>query len=849
MPSAMAYVDGGYPSGTTPNKQVAAVAPSIQNLNVNTASGKATVSFNLNTNATATVWIKDSNDTIVKTLLFDSSLNGGTNYSYIWNGYTNEGVSSPSGNYKAQVVAYNAASSDIKSFLFSFTASDDGNNGNQLVAPVITASATPIFFDPEQGHQTTITYSLNTQASLGAYVKFNNSIVKTLRAQNLQNQGTYTLIWDGRSDAGTLMAPNTYTVELYANNVKGSDTETLNVTIVKVNTETAPNLSNLEVNPSTFNPNNQTTNISFSSDKNANVVVEILSGNTVVRTLNSSNLPAGNHSFVWDGKNSNGNIVGNGTYTVSVTASNNGGSDTLAAPVTVNAVTSPVACNLVASSSVNPTSFDPNTTNTTLTFTLSQPAKVGVVLKSNNTVVRTFIQNTLFNTGSSQIVWNGKDNNNNNVAKGSYTFELTASANNCYTETVTGVVTVTNDGDEYENDWPSTNEDLIKNVQVLHEIFNPLKGEYSTVQFDLTNKARLKVEVLDGNKVVKTLRNSQSQPAGTYSYSWDGRDKNGYVMRDAIYTYRIMADDGKYTDTDRALTEVDTDGIRIGFPVESRCAGYSDVSIYSPFCKAIKLMSTKKIFEGYPDGTFRPYEPINRAETAKVVVLALGYEVNLNGFFGKQYSDTLANAWYAPYLEVARKFNIATGYPDGTFRPSYTINRVELLRVFLEANHMNLTTCGEQPYEDTPINTDTLWYIKYACYAKSNNLMGNGSKLFPADAMTRGDVANLFYQFEIRGLYKDYNRDNSVRCLESDNKGNCIRYVNTLGNENCSLGTDIYGNCLPVTFDYNGSTQYCSVRDNNGNCVRWTTNTNPIASNDSNGYYVYQDGKYFWISY
>lgn len=834
MPSAMAYVDGGYPSGTFPDKLVAAVAPSVQNLNVNTASGQATVSFNLNTNSTATVWIKDSNDTIVKTLLFDSSLNGGTNYSYVWNGATNEGVKSPSGNYKAQVVAYNAASSDIKSFLFSFTASDDGNNGNELVAPVITASATPIFFDPDQGQQTTITYSLNTQASLGVYVKLNNSIVKTLRAQNLQNQGTYTLNWDGRNDAGTLMAPNAFTVELYANNVKGSDTKTLNVTIVKVNTETAPKLSNLEVNPSTFNPNTQNTNISFNTDKNANVLVEILNGNTVVRTLNNSNLPAGNHGFVWDGKDSNGNVVGNGTYTVRVTASNNGGSDTLVAPVTVNIVTNPTACNLVTSSYVSPTSFDPNSTNSTLTFALSKQATVSVIVKSNNTIVRTFAQNKVFNAGSSQVIWNGKNDNNNNVAKGSYTFEITASTNNCYTETVTGVVTVTNDGNEYENDWPSTNEDLIKNVQVLHEVFNPLNGEYSTIQFDLTNKARLKVEVLDGNKVVKTLRNSQSQSAGTYSYSWDGRDNNGYIMKDAIYTYRIMADDGKYTDTDRALTEVDTDGIRIGFPVEARCAGYSDVSIYSPFCKAIQLMSTKKIFEGYPDGTFRPYEPINRAETAKVVVLALGYEVNLNGFFGKQYLDTLANAWYAPYLEVARKFNIATGYPDGTFRPSNTINRVELLRVFLEANHMNLTTCGEQPYEDTPINADTLWYIKYACYAKANNLMGNGSKLYPADAMTEGDVANLFYQFEIRGLYAGYDKNTSISCLETNSLGNCTKYVGV---------------------NNNSSTQYCAVRDSNGVCLRWTTetdsvyNNNTVNLNDNYGYYVYQDGKYIWISY
>ena len=90
-PSAMAYQDGGFPLGTSPvlpvgpneNVQlVAAVAPSVQNLNVSTTTGNASVSFSLNTNATTTVWIKDTAGTIVKTLIFDNNLNGNQNYSF-----------------------------------------------------------------------------------------------------------------------------------------------------------------------------------------------------------------------------------------------------------------------------------------------------------------------------------------------------------------------------------------------------------------------------------------------------------------------------------------------------------------------------------------------------------------------------------------------------------------------------------------------------------------------------------------------------------------------------------------------------------------------------------------------
>jgi hypothetical protein len=114
-PSAMAYVSIGYPVGTTPivkpiTSYVAAVAPVVQSLSVTPVIGSATVSFSLNTNATTTVWIKDSTDTIVRTLAFDNNLVGGVSNTYAWDGLDNSGVKVSSGNYKAQVVAYNTVS-------------------------------------------------------------------------------------------------------------------------------------------------------------------------------------------------------------------------------------------------------------------------------------------------------------------------------------------------------------------------------------------------------------------------------------------------------------------------------------------------------------------------------------------------------------------------------------------------------------------------------------------------------------------------------------------------------------------------------------------------------------------
>lgn len=948
-PSAMAYQDGGYPLGTSPvqdlgpvqqGQLVAAVAPSVQNLNVSTTTGNANVSFSLNTAATTTVWIKDTTDTIIRTLIFDNSLNGGQVYSYTWNGNDNSGNPVSSGSYKAQVVAYNAASSDIENYTFYFTA------GSVATAPAVTVSTYPTSFNPSLGEYTTVNYSLNTSASLKVEVKLGNTVVKTLRAQSEQGAGSYQLIWNGRNADNVLMTPNsytievyasnaggsdlktasvtvvtnpvatapvvsvsanpttidlglnqstnitytlntsaslrvdvkqgstvvktlrslseqgagtynlnwdgknptvavgTYTIEVYATNAGGSDTKSTSVTVVHNPTVTAPDVSNLYASPTPFNPNNENTRVYFNLDKTADVTVAILDGSNTVKTLvNGASLAAGTYYYEWNGRNASGNIVSDKVYTARVTASNTAGTDTESTSVEVKTSGSGT-CDLITSHYVNPTTFDPQDRDAQVNYNLSRTSEVTVKIKDGSSTIRTILSNQNQYSGQNYVSWNGKESDGSYAADRSYTYEIRAYVSGCSEDVETGTVRVDSNGTNngYENDWPSTDEDLIRNVVVRNEIFNPRNGERSTVEFELARRADLKVEVLDGTTVVEVLRDTNDQSAGDYSYTWDGLDSRGNRVPDRVYQYRIMADDGYDTDTDRAYVEVDTDGIIIGFPDNNRCAGYRDVSINSPFCKAIELMSERGIFQGYSDGTFRPNASINRAETVKVVTLALGYSVNTGGTYRNGYRDTSDTAWYAPYLYVAKREGIATGYPDGSFRPSNTINRVELLRVFLEGNQTSLYTCSTQPFSDTPITADTNWYMKYACYAKDHGLMNTDytDNLYPAQAMTRGDVANLFYDFEVKGLYSSYVKSRSGYDYDSGSTKRCITY-------------NSYGDCTQYEYinDTNYSDRYCMEYDRYGTCTRYSsTYTGYNDYNDTtDGYYVYRDGRYVWVAY
>ena len=97
---------------------------------------------------------------------------------------------------------------------------------------------------------------------------------------------------------------------------------------------------------------------------------------------------------------------------------------------------------------------------------------------------------------------------------------------------------------------------------------------------------------------------------------------------------------------------------------------------------AVGKLSAVGIMEGYPDGTFRPEGQITRAEFAKIAVLALGLndaaEVSKSNTI---FTDVDAFHWAAGYINVAVDRGILKGYPDGTYKPSNPLSNAEAITV------------------------------------------------------------------------------------------------------------------------------------------------------------------------
>ena len=85
---------------------------------------------------------------------------------------------------------------------------------------------------------------------------------------------------------------------------------------------------------------------------------------------------------------------------------------------------------------------------------------------------------------------------------------------------------------------------------------------------------------------------------------------------------------------------------------------------------------------GYPDGTVRPNDNITRAEVTALFTRMLLQDVYLKyKCETNDFDDVLKNAWFHGDVSTMSNMNVIGGYPDGTFKPEDPITRAEFAAI------------------------------------------------------------------------------------------------------------------------------------------------------------------------
>lgn len=153
-------------------------------------------------------------------------------------------------------------------------------------------------------------------------------------------------------------------------------------------------------------------------------------------------------------------------------------------------------------------------------------------------------------------------------------------------------------------------------------------------------------------------------------------------------------------------------------------------------------LKTLNIINGYSDGTFKPNNPINRAEALKIVLLANDIDPNL-ATVQLDFSDVENNIWFEKYVKSAVENDIVEGFPDGTFRPDNNITRAEFTKIALEAS--NTIYIPENQTADFDDIQTSDWFYKYVGYAQENNVVSGKdlNHFAPHDSITRAEACKI----------------------------------------------------------------------------------------------------------
>jgi hypothetical protein len=198
-------------------------------------------------------------------------------------------------------------------------------------------------------------------------------------------------------------------------------------------------------------------------------------------------------------------------------------------------------------------------------------------------------------------------------------------------------------------------------------------------------------------------------------------------------------------------------------------------------------LSARKVIVGYKDGTFRPYQPVTRAQAAKIIALSLG--LDLSNVKDPGFKDVKKGEWYYPYIAAVSSLNIMSGYDKNEFRPNEFLTRAQMAKILTTAFQLGEKTLENNPFKDVHKED---WYAKYLTALIEKQITKGKTKdtFAPNDVVNRGQIASFVFRSE--------------KAANVQKTGTIKKVTNTevqLDTGNYKIGQSLKGIFRPENFD------------------------------------------------
>ncbi|MQL51526.1 hypothetical protein GFC01_04450 [Desulfofundulus thermobenzoicus] len=189
----------------------------------------------------------------------------------------------------------------------------------------------------------------------------------------------------------------------------------------------------------------------------------------------------------------------------------------------------------------------------------------------------------------------------------------------------------------------------------------------------------------------------------------------------------------------RGIITAAFDGLTAEVPVQVECL-FTDSSGSWAF-EQIEDLGARGILKGFADGTFRPNQPVTRAEMTALLARVLNWPPATGEV---RFKDTLP-AWAKGVIAAGVAQNMVKGYPDGTFRADNRITRAELCAL-LDRALKPAPAAQQLPFRDA--SAIPSWARDSVARVVAGGLMGGyeDNTLRPGWPVTRAEMAAIIWR-------------------------------------------------------------------------------------------------------
>ncbi|CEN74567.1 S-layer-like domain-containing protein [[Clostridium] sordellii] len=200
-------------------------------------------------------------------------------------------------------------------------------------------------------------------------------------------------------------------------------------------------------------------------------------------------------------------------------------------------------------------------------------------------------------------------------------------------------------------------ESDLKNVQELPTGWNNIRAQ--NTQVELLKKEIFKAYLKETDDFNKSIYRNDHKIIKHNKYI-NGYPDNTFRQENKITRGEIAT----------MLSRIILDGKQV--PITEN--KFNDISNDYWAKNEVNYLASKGLFNGYEDGTFRPENPITRAEVATILVRS---NSDIKQKLKKVFPDIDDSHWASKYIEKAAELGYMLGYEDGSFKPDQVITRGE----------------------------------------------------------------------------------------------------------------------------------------------------------------------------